>query len=71
MELVERDGLGLVAGFAGLGRLDRKWVSERENVGRGSEGETVRGVPETRTASASPTEEGDACPHRPSHCLLR
>ena len=31
---------------------------------RDSEGKTVQGVQETRTASASPTEEGqDACPH--------
>ena len=56
----------------GLGRhvrlacwLDRKWASTRENVGGNSEGETVWGVPETRTAS--PTEERqNAVPHRPT-----
>ena len=46
-------------------RLDRKWASERENVCGVSEGEAVWGVLGSRTASASPAEEGkDACPHR-------
>ena len=37
---------------------------ERENVCGASEGETVWRVPENRTGSASPTEQGqDACPH--------
>ena len=48
------------------------WVaSERENVGGASEGETFRGVLETRTASASPTEDGqEASPHRLMFILL-
>ena len=65
---LERGDLGLVAGSAGAGqtllpcRLDRKCVSSWENVCGDSKDETVRGVPESRTAS--PTKEGqDACPH--------
>ena len=60
--MMERDGLGLMAGSAGarhvrLARwLERKCASERENIGGASEDETVWGVPETR--AASPTEEG-------------
>ena len=55
--MMECDGLGLVAHSAGArtarppSPLVRKWASERENVGGDSEGETVQGVPETRTAS--------------------
>ena len=66
--------LGLVAGSVGGGtdvclprRLDCKCASVRENVCGASEGETVRGGggPESQTASASPTEEGqDAYPHK-------
>ena len=69
--MVKCDGLGHMAGFAGLGRdvslarwLDRKWASERENVGGDSEGETVRGVQDTRRDSASSIKEGrHACPY--------
>ena len=39
-------------------RLSAPPAGSRENVCGASEGETVRGVPESRTASASPTEEG-------------
>ena len=66
----KRDDFRLVAGSAGarhvslLRWLDHKWASEREYAGWVSEGEIVRGVLGTQTASASPTEEGqDACPH--------
>ena len=59
-------GLGLVAGSAGararhvrLPRwLDHKWLSELENVGGDSEGETDRGVTETKQPQPHQTKRG-------------
>ena len=69
--MMERDGFGLVAGSAGLGRdvclarwLDHKWASEQENVGSDSEGETIRRVPENPSSPSLTKRRGARrCPH--------